>query len=106
MSCLCFDQTNSINRVGMPLVMYVRNDLWFRTFLIKYCLAFVRMRGRELACLSAFFPACSSSNQTIQQNCVEELLGTGMLNYIRPSMRYFDHVFEEQNKELAIGLEQ
>ena len=92
---LCLDHVNVIKRVGMPLVMNVRNDLWFPTFLIKYCLAFLWMHGREVACLSAFSPACSSCNQIIQQNYVEVMLGTGMSNYIPPSVRYFDHVFEE-----------
>ena len=46
----------------------------FPTFLIRYCLAFLRMRGREVTCLSALFPACSSCNQTIQHNFVGGLL--------------------------------
>ena len=32
----------------MPLVMNVTSDLWFPTFLIIYCLAFLRMRGRDV----------------------------------------------------------
>ena len=37
--------------------MNVRKDLWFPTVVIRYCLAFLRMRGREVTCLSPFFPA-------------------------------------------------
>ena len=50
-------------------------------------------RGREVTCSYAVFPAYSSCKQTIQQNFVDVLLGTGMINYLRPSMRYFDHIF-------------
>ena len=42
---LCFDQIIFTNRVGMPLVMNGNNDLWFLTFVIKYCLAWLTMRG-------------------------------------------------------------
>ena len=74
----CFDQINFMNRVGMPFVTNVRNDLWFPTFVIKYCFVFffLRMSGREATGLSAFFPASSSCNQSSQQNFVEVLLGT------------------------------
>ena len=41
------DQINFINRVGMPLVMGVKNYWWLPTFLIKNCLALMVMRGRE-----------------------------------------------------------
>ena len=64
----------------------------------------LRMRGREVTCLSAFLPTHSSCNQTIQQDFVEVLLGTCMIKYIRPSMRSFDHVFEELGG-FTIGLE-
>ena len=42
---LCFDHVNFKYRVGMPLVKNVRSQLWFPTFMIKSCLAFLRMRG-------------------------------------------------------------
>ena len=35
---LCFDTINFINRVGMPLVMIVINDLWLPTFLVSTAL--------------------------------------------------------------------
>ena len=41
-----------MNRVGMN----VWSDLWLPTFLIKYCLAFLRMCGREATCLPACLP--------------------------------------------------
>ena len=55
-SHLCFDQIYSINRVGMP-VMNAKNDLWLPTFLIRYCFAFLMMRGREVTCRYAIFSA-------------------------------------------------
>ena len=61
---------------------------WFRS-------AFLLMCGLEETCVSVFCPTCSSCNETSQHNCVEVLLGTFGINYIRPSVRYFDHVFEE-----------
>ena len=51
----CFDQINFMNRVGMPFVTNVRNDLWFPTFVIKYCFVFFfedeRPRSHRLVCL-------------------------------------------------------
>ena len=40
MSC-ALTRINFIHRVGMPLVMNVRNYLWFPTSLLKYCLALI-----------------------------------------------------------------
>ena len=61
------------------------------SFLIKYCLAFLRLCGREETCLPTFFPANSFCDQSIPQNSVEVLLGTRMISCIRPSMRNLDH---------------
>ena len=48
-----------------------------------------RLRSDMLVCVLA----CSSWNQTIQQNVVQVLLGTWVVNEIRPSERNLDHVF-------------
>ena len=89
---LCFDQMSFTKSVGVPLVMTVRNDQWFPTFVIRYCCASLKMRGREVTSSSAFFPAYSSCNQTHQE---EKSRYCWALEY-RPSMRNFDHdVFEE-----------
>ena len=54
---------------------------------------FIRLKSNE----PAFSPAYSSRHQTIQQNCFEVLQGTRMMNFIRLSMRYFDHVSGEHS---------
>ena len=76
-------------------VVNVKNELWLPTFSNGYRFTFLRMRGRDVTCFSAFVPVCSSCNQTIQQNCVEVLLGSQMINYILPSLRYFDYVCKD-----------
>ena len=92
---LCFDHINFMNRVEMLLKMNVTNDVWMSTLLIWNCFTFPRIRDREAAYLSVFFPVYSSSNKFLQQSFVEILLTTWMINYIRPIIRHFDHVFEE-----------
>ena len=96
MSCAL---TRSISETvfRMPLVMNVKNDLWLPTLLIRCCFAFLRMRGREVTCLSAFFPARSCCQQICQQNFVK-VLGTTIL--IHPSTRCLDHMFM-QNSGIA-----
>ena len=49
-------------------------------YLVKYCLAFLRMRGREPACVTAFPPAMRALKSHSYINAV-----------------YLDHVFEEPN---------
>ena len=61
------------------------------------------MRDCEVARLFVFSSACSSCNQTIQQNCVEVLLGTRMINDIRSFVQYFDHFLK--NSGFPVGLE-
>ena len=100
----CFDLINFKKGLGMSLVMNIWNEHWLPTFPITYCLAVLRMGGREVTCLSAFSSACSSCNQTIQQNFIEVLPEHEIINYIRPSVRYVGQVFEELG--VRNGLEQ
>ena len=52
------------------------------------------MRGREVTCLSACFPTCSSCNQTIQHNFVEKTVGN-LNDELLSSMRNLDYVLEK-----------
>ena len=61
---LCVDQISFKNDVGMSLLTNSRKGLWLPTFSIGYRFAFF---GQEVACVSAFFPACSSFNRKQKQ---------------------------------------
>ena len=64
----CLDQINFINRVGMPLVTDVRNELGLPTFLIRHCLALLRLGGRRSDMLVCGLSCLFLLHQTIQQN--------------------------------------